>query len=338
MSGEKKEPPLFEFPETLNQRYIQEVPDVNASIQGAIRLLADMSIGFDVDVSPKSPSFQMWCVAYVGNKRDKIEFSVSWYTLPNGKIVQELHRYAGDSIPGLVVISTLGEKMGMPVQAASPYPPTSSSLEDGDVPKIVWEPTHEEVKAYVEMIDDSFYLANSINMLTSFLSATHVSNIPLCLLCEKVIIAVMKHMSKVSSDRPLDTDVLRNAAMFFTTVYNSVDCVNVMAPLKPHPGVYVVDLLMNILNVAEAYEGVFAWEVNYQALCAIAKMCQSCPALIPEFLSAFLEDRVLALCNEPCARVVKVAQEVRGLLTEFHAKADDWAASAATMKDSDDDE
>ena len=337
MSGEEKQPPLSKFPEALNQRYTQEVPDANASIQGAIRLLADKGIGFDVDISPKSPSFQMWCVAYVGNKRDKVEFSVSWYTLPNGKIVQELHRYAGDSIPGLVVISTLGEKMGMPVQAVSPYPPTSSSLGDDDVPKIVWEPTYAELKAYVEMIDDSFYLANSINMLTSFLSATDVSNIPLCLLCEKVVIAVMQHMHEVSSDRPLDTDVLRNAAMFFTTVYNSAECIDIMAPLKPHPGVHVVDLLMNILDVAESYEGVFAREVNYQALRAIAEMCQSCPDLIPEFLSARLEDRALALCAEPCARVEKVAQEVSALLAQFHSKADDWAASAAAIKESGDD-
>lgn len=343
MSGESKqppliEPPLFKFTGTLNSRYMQEVHVIGDSIQDAVRVLADTHIGFDFDISPKSPSFQMCCVAYVGVKRDKVEFFVSWYTLPDGKIVQELHKYAGDSIPGLVVMTTLGEKMGMPVQAASPYPPRASSPEDGIVPKFDWEPTDKEVMSYVQMMDNSFYLADSINMLNSFLSATDVSNIPLCLLCEKVVIAVMQHMHEVSSDRPLDTDVLRNAAMFFTTVYNSVDCVNVMAPLKPHPGVHVVDLLMNILDVAEAYEGVFAWEVNYQALRAIAEMCQSCPGLIPEFLSAGLEDRALALCAEPCARVVKVAQEVYGLLTDFHAKADDWAVSAAAMKESGDDE
>lgn len=338
MPGEGKKPPLFEFEGALNHPYTQEVTDLDASVRDATRLLADLSIGFDVDVSSKSPSFQMWCVAYVGDKRDKIEFSVSWYTLPNGKIVQELHKYAGDSIPGLVVMTTLGEKMGMAVQAFSPFLPTVSCLEDSGVPKFDWKPTHEEVMSYVQMMDNRFYLADSINMLNSFLSATDVSNIPLCLLCEKVTAAVMQHMHEVSNDRPLDTDVLRNAAMFFVTVYNSAECVDVMAPLKPHPGVLVVDLLMNILDVTESYEGVFAWEVNYQALCAIVKMCQSCPFLIPAFLSAYLEDRALARCVEPCARVEKVAQEVSALLAQFHANADDWAASAAAMKESGDDE
>lgn len=312
--------------------------DTDTSVRNPTCVLADPSNNFDVNVSPKSSSFQMCCVAYVGVKRDKVEFFVSWYTLPDGKIVQELHKYTGDSIPCIVIMTTLGEKMGMPVQATSPYPPRASSPEDGIVPKFDWEPTHKEVMSYVQMMDNSFYLADSINMLNSFLSVTDVSNIPLCLLCEKIVIAVMQHIHEVSSDRPLDTDVLRNAALFFVTVYNSAECMNVMAPLKPHPGVYVVDLLMNILDGAETYEGVFSWEVNYQALCAIVKMCRSCNFLIPEFLSACLEDRVLALCLEPCARVVKVAQEVYGLLTNFHAKADDWAASAAAMKDSGDDE
>lgn len=337
MSGEGKEPPLFEFEGALNHRYTHEVTDVDASIRDVTHVLAERSNAFDVDVSPKSSSFQKCCVAYVGDKRAKVEFFVSWYTLLDGKIVLELHKYAGDTIQGLIVITTLGEKMGMPVKAFSPFLPTASCLEDSGVPTFDWKPTHEEVMSYVQMMDNRFYLADSINMLNSFLSATDVSNIPLCLLCEKVTAAVMQHMHEVSNDRPLDTDVLRNAAMFFVTVYNSAECVDVMAPLKPHPGVLVVDLLMNILDVTESYEGVFAWEVNYQALCAIVKMCQSCPYLIPAFLSTYLEDRALALCVEPCARVEKVAQEVSALLAQFHAKADDGAASAAAMKESGDD-
>ena len=211
--------------------------------------------------------------------------------------------------------------MGMPVQP----PPPSPKFDD---PAIAWIPSHGEIVGYINEIDEAWNMSRALKNMCWLISATHPSNIPLCLLCDKVIAKLESHISDPSS---LDIDALRMAARFFFAVYSNPDCVHIMAPLIPHPGLKVVDFLMHMLSLTQSITSFQVWEVEYQIMKAVIATIVSYKSLISEFLATGLKDRVIAMGSSPCSRIVKIAQRVSEMIVDFDNKTGMWAEDGANI-------
>jgi hypothetical protein len=319
--AQKEEVPPPMNSTALSHRYLMRVADLSDSESKVNQVLSFASHinPYRLDVSQESTRFEKICLAYLGD--DVIHFLVSWFTLSTGEVVLELHKYYGDAIPSYMVLTSLAAQMGMPVQPPLPSPKF-------DDPAIAWIPSRDEIVGYIKEIDDAWNISLALKNMCWLTSGTHPSNIPLCLLCDKVTAKLESHMSDPSS---LDTDALRMAARFFFGVYSNPDCVHIMAPLRPYPGLKVVDLLMHMLSVTESITSFQVWEVEYQIMKTVIATIASYKSLISEFLATGLQDRVKAMCSSPCPRVVKIAQRVSEMIIDFHNETGMWAEDEACI-------